>query len=437
MTDEELPSGWTAAPLGSLARYLNGRAFSSKTWSTTGRPIIRIQNLTGSGSSFNHFDGELAERHIIRRGDLLVSWAATLGVFVWDGPEAALNQHIFKVLPFINPSYLRYAMTAALDEMYRKTHGSGMVHITKGAFDAVVVPVAPEAEQQRIVDELERRLSHVDAAIAGLSAALRRLAGTRKAVLISAVNEPWPDDWKKVTVGRAGEARLGLQRSPSRHEGTNMKPYLKVANVFEDRIDLTTVMEMHFTPEEMGRYLLQDGDILLNEGQSPEFLGRPAIWRGQSPEMYFTNSLIRFRAFDDVLSEWALLVFRRHMHAGRFRRESRVTTNIAHLALGRLKTVEFPIPSLAQQKQIVVEVERRLSLINAAELTVAANLRKAGNLRRSLLAAAFTGKLTRQDPSDEPAEILLKRIEFQLDAGTAVSRTTGKPTAKKSKEPSA
>ena len=73
-----------------------------------------------------------------------------------------------------------------------------------------------------------------------------------------------------------------------------MKPYLRVANVFEDRIDTSSIKEMHFEEAEFEKYKLRDGDVLLNEGQSPELLGRPAIYRGEPPDVAFTNSLIRF-----------------------------------------------------------------------------------------------------------------------------------------------
>ena len=189
-----------------------------------------------------------------------------------------------------------------------------------------------------------------------------------------------------------------------------MKPYLRVANVFEDRIDTTDVMEMNFDEAEFDKYRLRSGDVLLNEGQSPELLGRSAIYRGEPSDVAFTNSLIRFVPGDRVTSEWALLVFRRHMHTGRFRRESRITTNIAHLALGRFRTVEFPIPPLAVQDRIVAstresltEVERQIGKIDRAIATVR-------SLRRSILSSAFSGKLVPQDPEDEPASVLLERI---------------------------
>src|SRR5689334_18744687 len=92
-----VPEGWKRTTIGELGRYLNGRGFKTSEWARTGRPIIRIQDLTGSNKNPNYFNGAIEDRYIVEPGDLLVSWSATLGAYIWDGPEAVLNQHIFKV----------------------------------------------------------------------------------------------------------------------------------------------------------------------------------------------------------------------------------------------------------------------------------------------------------------------------------------------------
>jgi len=164
--------------------------------------------------------------------------------------------------------------------------------------------------------------------------------------------------------------------------------------VFEDRIDLSDVKEMHWPGDSFNRFRLKPGDLLLNEGQSPEFLGRPAMYTGTPVDIAFTNTLIRFQANERVLPEFALLVFRRHMHAGRFARESRITTNIAHLSASRLKPIEFPIPPLDEQKQLAGLAEQQLG--DAARLGDQVRLLKLKSkvLRRALLGAAFSGHLT-------------------------------------------
>jgi len=173
-----------------------------------------------------------------------------------------------------------------------------------------------------------------------------------------------------------------------------MRPYLRVANVFEDHIDTTDVKEMHWADGTFERFRLHRGDILLNEGQTPDLLGRPAMYRGEPAEVAFTNSLIRFKAGTGVLPEFALLVFRRHMHAGRFKQESRITTNIAHLSAARLKPIEFPIPPVAEQQRLVEIAGLRLEAVRRVEVETRAQQFRSRGISRGLLAAAFSGKLT-------------------------------------------
>jgi type I restriction enzyme S subunit len=194
-----------------------------------------------------------------------------------------------------------------------------------------------------------------------------------------------PPGWIMSTVGQVGEVSLGRQRAPKYHHGEGMRPYLRVANVFEDRIDTTDVMQMTFSDDEFERYRLQPGDVLLNEGQSPHLLGRPAIYRGQPPDVAFTNSLIRFRVWLGVTPEWALAVFRHYMRSRRFMRESRITTNIAHLSATRFSTVEFPVPPVAEQRRIVAAIEEQFSRLDAG---VAALERAQQNIKR-MRSAAF------------------------------------------------
>ncbi|WP_400226235.1 restriction endonuclease subunit S [Methanomethylophilus alvi] len=136
--------------LGNIATYVNGYAFKPSDWGTEGLPIIRIQNLSGSGDSFNYYSGTYPPAIEINKGDIMISWSATLGVFVWDGPKALLNQHIFKVYfdkLEVNPTYFRVAVEPALERSASKVHGSTMTHLTKKTFDSIMVPL-PSINQQ-------------------------------------------------------------------------------------------------------------------------------------------------------------------------------------------------------------------------------------------------------------------------------------------------
>jgi len=189
-----------------------------------------------------------------------------------------------------------------------------------------------------------------------------------------------------------------------------MRPYLRVANVFENRIETSDILRMNFEPEEVATYALEFGDILLNEGQSLELVGRPAMYRDEVPGACFQNTLIRFRAGPSVDRDYALLIFRHFMHSGVFRQIARWSTNIAHLGLERFRALPFPLPPLEEQRRIADEARRRLDAARAQADAIRASLTRLPEMERELLAAAVAGELTPQDPAEEQASALLERL---------------------------
>lgn len=82
-------------PLGDVATYINGYAFKPSDWSEVGKPIIRIQDLTGTSNQPHCFSGDISSKYEVKNGDVLISWSASLGVYIWNRGDAFLNQHIF------------------------------------------------------------------------------------------------------------------------------------------------------------------------------------------------------------------------------------------------------------------------------------------------------------------------------------------------------
>ena len=161
---EKLPKGWAVVKVGNAAEYINGRAFKPEEWESIGLPIVRIQNLNDADAHYNRTSVAHEQKYLIKDGDLLFAWAASLGTYIWTGGDAWLNQHIFKVKPysFIYKSYLFYTFQAMISEFYRNSHGSGMVHITKKQFEEITLWLPPLSEQCRIVESLELTFNMLD-----------------------------------------------------------------------------------------------------------------------------------------------------------------------------------------------------------------------------------------------------------------------------------
>lgn len=145
--------------LGDIATYINGFAFKPEDRGTVGLPIIRIQDLTGNAYDLGFYAGNYPERIEINDGDVLISWSASLGVYVWNKGKALLNQHIFKVVfdkCEVNREYFVYAVRYKLKEMESKTHGATMKHIVKKDFDNTLIPFPTLEEQENIANLLDK-----------------------------------------------------------------------------------------------------------------------------------------------------------------------------------------------------------------------------------------------------------------------------------------
>ena len=151
------PKGWCVLTVGQVADYINGRAFKPNEWEKEGLPIIRIQNLNDEEAIYNYSTAKYEDKYHVHKGDLLFAWAASLGTYIWQKDDAWLNQHIFKVIPkpFIDKEYLYFSFINMIDDFYSESHGSGMVHITKGKFEERPIFIPPLMEQKRIVLKLK------------------------------------------------------------------------------------------------------------------------------------------------------------------------------------------------------------------------------------------------------------------------------------------
>jgi len=186
----EVPGHWEVSKVKMLADYINGFAFNPSTWSDRGCPIIRIQNLTSREAPFNYYDGNLPERYRVRHGDILLSWSASLGVFVWDKGEAWLNQHIFKVVPDpkkITSNYFVLLATWFLEHMAKEAHGSTMQHITKPKFGSFPVPLPPLAEQHAILAHITTATDPLNAAITQAEQEITLIREYRERLIFDAV----------------------------------------------------------------------------------------------------------------------------------------------------------------------------------------------------------------------------------------------------------
>ncbi|MFJ4337404.1 restriction endonuclease subunit S [Streptomyces sp. NPDC088915] len=209
-----------------------------------------------------------------------------------------------------------------------------------------------------------------------------------------------------VPVREAGEVRMGKQLSPSSREAAEQHPYLRVANVYEGRIDLSDVKTMGFSSAEREAYGLRPGDILLNEGQENlRMVGRSAIYTGEPGTFCFQNTLIRFRPGGEVLPEYAQAVFVRWRAQGVFASIAE-KTSISHLGGNRFGSLYFPLRSLSEQRRIIEVIDEVAAQERAIEASIAKH-----QVAREATAQQYLGAVGR--------EILLEKALVSLEVGVA------------------
>jgi type I restriction enzyme, S subunit len=470
-----LPDGWEWAPLKRLSSFIGrGRGptyVASGGVSVVNQKCIRWHRLEAQHfkrTSREAFDRLAPELHI-KAGDLLwnSTGTGTIGrAVIYDGsiPELTIDSHVTLVRPTsIEPSYLGYFIeTLRVQHLVTDGHvgSTNQQELPRSFVENLLVPLPPLAEQRRVVARIDALFAEIVEGEAALAAARKGLDTFRRALLKAAVTgeltkdwrtdnpvaetghdvlaclrkrypnasptragwkpkselPPLPEGWTWSAIEEAGEVQLGRQRAPQHHAGDNMRPYLRVANVLEDRLDLSDVKWMNFTPAEFKTFELRRGDILLNEGQAPDLLGRPAMYGGEIVDCCFQKTLLRFRAKEGVLPDYALIVFRYYMRSGRFKRESRITTNIGHLTQIRFVVMEFPLPPEAEQRAIVELFRDAEAAVTDVLTLLDAEAGDAARLKQSILKAAFEGRLAQQDPLDEPARALLARLAVNAPA---------------------
>ena len=333
--------------LGDIATYINGYAFKPEDRGEEGLPIIRIQDLTGNSYDLGFYDGEYPEKIEINDGDVLISWSASLGVYVWNRGKALLNQHIFKVAfdkLDIDKNYFVYAVRRKLDEMTSKTHGATMKHIVKKDFDATQIPYPSLEEQAEIASNLDR----VSRIIEVRKAELEKLDELIKARFVELFGDPItnPMKWKKEETNKHIDLLSGYPFKSEQYveEGINICGGLII---MPQRIEWESCVHWP-TVQGYEDYLLEDGDIVMA-------LDRPWITEGFKVARVDGNHLpalliqrtARIRALD-INQDYLYYCFIN----GGFDKHSNVTGSLVpHISAKDIRSFEIMVPPIELQEE--------------------------------------------------------------------------------------
>ena len=173
---------------------------------------------------------------------------------------------------------------------------------------------------------------------------------------------PIPKSWEWARLGNVSASLLGKTLNQAKNRGS-YKPYLRSVNVYWLELKLSDVKQMKFEEEELEKYALRKGDVLVCEGGEA---GRAAVWNEEMEGIYYQNALHRVRFFGKMNPDYFVFALCSDFNNGRL--ESYCTgITIKHLTSKRLARYCFPVPPLAEQHRIVAKVKNMMALCNRLE----------------------------------------------------------------------
>jgi type I restriction enzyme S subunit len=447
---------WERIKIELIAEVQNGFAFSSEHFSLKeGMPLIRIRDILRSRTE-HFYLGDYNELFLVLQNDILIGMDGDFNVSRWKGPVGLLNQRVCRIKLNTNlydDKFLFLCLQPYLNAINSETSSVTVKHLSSRTIQETPLPLPPLNEQKRIVNKIEELLSELDHAVESFKKIQQQLKIYRQAVLKAAFegklatvspaatlnsssfekfipeeqeqnfNIDLPDPWiltrLKYLVNNVeyGSSYKSLK------EGR--VAVLRMGNIQNLKFDWNDLV-FSSNEEEIQKYKLKKGDVLFNRTNSPELVGKTALYNGEQ-EAIFAGYLIRINYIKEILNPKYLNYYLNSFHAKKY--GSYVKTdgvNQSNINGTKLKQYPIPICSLEEQNQIVQEIESRLSICDELEKTIEQNLILEKSLRQSILKKAFEGKLVPQDPNDEPAELLLGKIKLEKEKLANSSQTKTK-----------
>lgn len=292
-----------------------------------------------------------------------------------------------------NPRYIMYLINSP---QFRKSiscyeSGTTRKRISRRNLDKIQFNVPDITAQERIVSKIEELFSKLDASVEELKTAKEKLKVYRQAVYSSVYDKLC--DLQPIT--SFFEITGGLTKNSRRNELSLQMPYLRVANVYYNHLDLSEIKEIGVTEQEVDRCLLEKNDLLFVEGNgSKTQIGRVAIWNGQIPNCLHQNHIVKGRPLGNMLSEYALYYLISNEGRKQIVNIAKSTSGLYTLSTNKIKGLRVPYCDLNAQKRILDDIKEKLSVYDSIEQTIDTSLQQAEALRQSILKQAFEGRLS-------------------------------------------
>jgi type I restriction enzyme S subunit len=396
-----IPEHWKVVRLGDYAKVEKGK-----------KPKL-ISNRKTKECSIPYINIKAFERNIIDEytdgigcvicedNDFLMVWDGSRSGYVGKAIKGALGSTLVRIkLPEIDHNYAYYFLQSKFIEINTKAKGVGIPHVDPNLVWNYILPLPPNSEQQQIVSKIEELFSELDKGKQHLETVHQQLKTYRQAVLKGAFEGRFtnknikdgqlPEGWKWVKLGEVCKSVEYGSAAKSKEDGK--VPVLRMGNIQKGKFDWADLV---FTSneEEILKYTLNKNDVLFNRTNSPELVGKTAIFKGERKAI-FAGYLIRINSIKELIDGDYLNYFLNSEVAKKHGMTVKTDgVNQSNINGQKLKGYPIPLCSLEIQNKIVQEIETRLSVCDKMEETIENSLRQVESLRQSILKQAFEGRL--------------------------------------------
>ena len=439
----ELPDGWVWTTLEAISEIILGQSPPSSTYNTDGKGLPFYQGKLEFGETYpTPQKWCTAPKKIAEKGDVFISVRAPVGPTNLCPEKSCVGRGLAAIrgLNGIEPLFILYLMRAYEGELASRGAGTTFNAITGNQLKTFEIPLPPLPEQHRVVAKIEELFTKLDAGINELHKAQSQLKRYRQSVLKAAfegkLTEAWrtehqneigsaasiagdlPDGWVWTTLEEVSELnpRIGKQSIDDDLEVT----FLPMKNVEElsGKIDLSETKR--FSELKRKSYTpFRDGDILFAKVTPCMENGKIVIAHDLKNGIGFGSTEFHvIRLSEEQSKQFFFFYFLQQKFRQEAKRAMTSGVGLLRVPTDYMRKVPIPLPPLPEQQAIVSEVKSRLSVADEVEKIVTAELKRAEQLRQSILKKAFSGRLVPQDPNDEPASVLLERIKAEKSQHT-------------------
>ena len=324
--------------------------------------------------------------------------------------------------------------------MFRPSLKRYRASVLKAACEGKLIPTEAELAQSegRDYEHADRLLARILAERRAQWEAQEKRRGKYKEPVAPNTSDlpELPDGWVWSTVAQLS-LRIEYGTSTKASSVPAGIPVLRMGNIQDGELSFSDLKYLETDNPEIQKTMLSHGDLLFNRTNSAELVGKSAVYKDRFPKACFASYLIRVSFPSDISPDY-VCTFINSRHGRAYITQVR-NQQVGQANVNGTKLAAMPItlPPLAEQRRIMGEVERRLSVVQQAEDAVEASLKRAERLRQSILKQAFSGKLVPQDPNDEPASALLERIRVERETSHAAAKNSRQTRPRRGKSLSA